>query len=261
MDLQRTADELLDMRRTKRVIADLAADMVPPDFATAYAIQDQVVAGLLGDGGSDAASGYKCACTSEIAQAALQIDRPVFGQLLPHTTTTSGSTLDTDGFTHRVIEAEFGFRLGRDVIAGTGPHTRESIADYIDAVLPSIEIVDYRYESWNVGALQVAADNAIHGWWVHSEPVEDWRGLDLESTAVSVSRNGETVTTGSGANVLGHPLTVMAWLADELIAHGRHLQAGDMVTTGVTTDVFEAESGDHIVADFAGIGTTEVHFS
>lgn len=261
MDLQRTANELLDMRRTKRVIADLAADMVPPDFATAYAIQDQVVAGLLDDGGSGAASGYKCACTSEIAQAALQIDRPVFGQLLPHTTTATGSTLDTDCFTHRVIEAEFGFRLGRDVIAGTGPHTRESIADYIDAVLPSIEIVDYRYESWNVGALQVAADNAIHGWWVRSEPVEDWRGLDLESTAVSVSRNGEIVTTGSGANVLGHPLTVMAWLADELIAHGRHLQAGDMVTTGVTTDVFEAQSGDHIVADFAGIGTTEVHFS
>lgn len=249
------------MRRTGRVIPDLAPELVPPDFATAYAIQDEVVAGLLADAGSSAPSGYKCACTSEIAQQALSIDRPVFGQLLPHTTSPSGSTLDTGGFTHRVIEAEFGFRLGRDVPQGSGPHTPESIAEFIDAVVPSIEIVDYRYESWTVGALQVAADNAIHGWWVHSDPVEDWRGLDLAATPVSVARNGETVTTGSGANVLGHPLQVMAWLADEVTNYGRILRAGDMVTTGVTTDVFEAEAGDYIVADFAGVGSTEVYFS
>ena len=37
---------------------------------------------------------------------------------------------------------------------------------FIDAVIPAIEIVDYRYEAWTIGALQVAADNAIHGAWV-----------------------------------------------------------------------------------------------
>ncbi len=104
----------------------------------------------------------------------------------------------------------------RDVEPLDGGHTIESIADHIDAVIPAIEIVDYRYESWTIGALQVAADNAIHGWWVHGEPVHDWRNLDLADCGVTVRRDGEVVTTGSGAAVLGHPLTVMAWLANEL---------------------------------------------
>lgn len=256
--MQTAAEQLLDMRRSRKIAAGLEAGLVPADLAAAYRVQDDVVAGVLPSG--ERTVGYKCACTSEIAQAALRIDRPVYGRLLSHTTSPAGASLDAAAFTHRVIEAEFGFRLARDVPADSGPHTPESIADFIDAVIPSIEIVDYRFESWAVGALQVAADNAIHGWWVHGDPIDDWRDLDLQATAVSVTRNGDTVTTGSGANVLGHPLTVMAWIADELPQFGGHLKAGDLVTTGVTTDVFEAEADDHIVADFDGVGTVDVTF-
>ena len=139
-------------------------------------------------------------------------------------------------------------------------HTIASITDFIDAVIPAIEIVDHRYESWTVGALQVAADNAIHGWWVHGEPVTDWRDLDLVSAGVTVRRNDEVAATGSGAAVLGHPLAVMAWLADELPRFGKALASGDLVTTGVTTDVFEAVAGDEIEASFDGVGDVVVRF-
>jgi 2-keto-4-pentenoate hydratase len=61
--------------------------------------------------------------------------------------------------------------------------------------------------------------------------------------------------------VLGHPLNVMAWLADELPRFGRQLCAGDLVTTGVVTDVFEAGPGDVITAEFAGIGSVGLSFS
>jgi len=253
------AELLLDMRRTGRVEADLPTDLRPADLAAAYAIQNQVVAGLLPDGAT--AIGYKCACTSVIAQQALEIDRPLVGQLLSHTTSPSGAELVADRFTHRVIEAEFAFRLGSDVAPRPQGHTHDSIAEHIDAVIPSIEIVDYRYESWTVGALQVAADNAIHGWWIHGDPVTDWRGLDLAAAGVAVQRSGETVTVGSGANVLGHPLAVMTWLADELPTYGRQLQAGDLVTTGVTTDVFEAQAGDTVTAEFEGVGSVETSFA
>ena len=255
MDVSAAAAELLAMRADQRVEPDLPAELRPSDLANAYAIQAAVIAGLGGK-----AIGYKCACTSPIAQEALRIDRPLFGRLLSHTTSRSGATLDASQFVHRVVEAEFAFRLGSDVEPIEGGHTRASIAEHIDAVIPAIEIVDYRYESWTVGALQVAADNSIHGWWVHGDPVTDWRGLDLGSAHVGVERNGELVTDGSGANVLGHPLTVMAWLADELPQFGRQLLAGDYITTGVTTDVFEAEAGDDLRAEFAGIGAVEVHF-
>ena len=248
------------MRASRRVVADLPIALRPKTLSAAYAIQDRVVAGLVAqDGGR--CIGFKVACTNAIAQAALHIDRPVFGRLMSQTTSPSGATLPADSFTHRVIEAEFAFRVGVDVEAVDGGHTQTTIAEYIDALIPAIEIVDYRFESWAVGALRIAADNAIHGWWLHGEPVTDWRGHDLAASAVSVTRDGELVTTGSGVAVLGHPVNVMAWLADELPRFGLGLRRGDVVTTGVATDVFEAGAGDSCVADFGPFGTVTVTFT
>ena len=85
-------------------------------------------------------------------------------------------------------------------------------------------------------------------------------GTTSPRPSVSVARNGTVVTTGSGAAVLGHPLNVMAWLADELPRFGLQLRRGDVVTTGVATDVFEAAGGDTCVADFGPFGTVSVAF-
>ena len=253
------ATELLDMRATHRVVPDLPLVLRPQTLTDAYAMQARVVAALLAQAGGRCI-GFKVACTNEIAQAALQIDRPVFGRLMSQSTSPSGTSLAADQFTHRVIEAEFAFRVGVDVEPIDDGHTPATIAEHIDALLPGIEIVDYRFESWAVGALRIAADNAIHGWWLRGDPVTDWRGHDLATSAVSVTRNGELVTTGSGEAVLGHPLNVMAWLADELPRFGLQLRRGDLVTTGVATDVFEAGAGDSCVADFGPFGQVAVAF-
>ena len=192
------ASELLDMRASRRVVPDLPLRLRPQTLTEAYAIQHRVVAALVAQSGGRCI-GFKVACTNEIAQAALRIDRPVFGRLMSQSTSPSGSTLAADRFTHRVVEAEFAFRVGVDVEPVGGGHTHATIAEHIDALIPGIEIVDYRFESWAVGALRIAADNAIHGWWRRGEPVTDWRGHDLAASAVSVTRDGELVATGSGA--------------------------------------------------------------
>jgi 2-keto-4-pentenoate hydratase len=253
------ATELLDMRASHRVVPNLPPPLRPQTLADAYAIQHRVVAGLVSQAGGRCI-GFKVACTNEIAQAALQIDRPLFGRLMSQSTSPSGTTLAADRFTHRVVEAEFAFRVGVDVEPVDGGHTQATIAEHIDVLIPGIEIVDHRFESWALGALAVAADNAIHGWWLRGDPVTDWRGHDLAAAAVSVTRNGELITTGSGAAVLGHPLNVMTWLADELPRFGLQLRGGDVVTTGVATEVFEAGVGDRCVADFGPFGTVTVAF-
>jgi 2-keto-4-pentenoate hydratase len=254
------ATELLDMRASSRVVPDLPLAMRPQTLTDAYAIQCRVVAALVAQAGGRCI-GYKAACTNEIAQAALGIDRPVFGRLMSQSTSPGGTTLAADQFTHRVIEAEFAFRIGVDVEPVAGGHTRATIAEHIDALIPGIEIVDHRFESWAVGALRIAADNAIHGWWVRGEPITDWKGHDLAASVVSVTRDGRLITTGSGAAVLGHPLNVMAWLADELPRFGLRLRRGDVVTTGVATDVFEADAGDFCLADFGPFGRVTVAFN
>ncbi len=257
MDIGGASLYLLTMRRERRVEPDLPPHLRPPELATAYDVQRLLVDSLSPDA---APIGYKCAGTSSVAQAVLGIDHPLFGRLLPNTTSADGATLRADAFVHRVVEAEIGLRVAEDVQPIDGGHTADTIADVVAAVIPSIEIVDYRYETWAVGAAQVAADNAIHGWWVAGEPLVDWRHLDLAEVAVTVRRNGSVVTTGSGANVLGNPLNVLAWLADELPRYGQRLRAGDLVTTGITTDVFEAVAGDQIIAEFADVGSVRIRF-
>ena len=77
---------------------------------------------------------------------------------------------------------------------------------------------------------------------------------------MSVIVNGAPWREGSGANVLGNPLNVVAWLANELPKHGRALQRGAKISTGTTAEVYFAGAGDRVVADFGALGKAEVGF-
>jgi len=258
MDADAAAQHLLDHRQRQATMEDLPPDLRPTDLAEAYRVQEVLVGRLL-EGSGGRAIGYKVACTNPIAQEALKIDRPVFGRLLSSTTFDSPAALPSDRFVHRVVEAEFGVRMGATVPEGSGPHTAATIARYVGEVLPSIEVVDHRFVDWSVGALPVAADNAIHGCWVKGEPAtRDWRKLNLAYHEVTVTVDGEVATVGTGRAVLGHPLNVVAWLADELPRFGRQLRAGDYITTGVCTDVFEAVAGQTTTADFGPLGSVAI---
>ena len=46
-----------------------------------------------------------------------------------------------------------------------------------------------------------------------------------------------------------------------LCHHGLQLRAGDLVSTGITTEVYLAQSGDELVADFGPIGQVEIRFA
>ena len=92
--------------------------------------------------------------------------------------------------------------------------------------------------------------------------VEDWRHLDLASVTTELWMNGQQATTGSGAEVLGHPLEALAWLANLRVRHGGRLTAGELVTTGSTCAALGwAEAGDVAEGRFAGLGAVRVEFT
>jgi 2-keto-4-pentenoate hydratase len=253
-------DYLWDLRqRTRPPVAALPADVVPRSLAEGYAVQEQLVRKLLERHGGKPI-GYKIACTSILAQKALGVDGPFFGTLLTHSTHKSGAKLPAADFTVRCTEAEFGFEMAADVPAGP-TYTAETIKEFVGTALPSIEIVDHRYHNWQlVGAPSLLADNAIHGAWVVGEPYTRWRDIDFVTHPVTLTINGTRTLTGTGAAVLGNPLTVVAWLASELPRFGRRLSRGDRITTGVTTDIYLGQPGDRLVADFGPIGRVEMTF-
>jgi 2-keto-4-pentenoate hydratase len=251
------ADFLFDLRQSQRTVAALPDGLVPRSIAEGYAVQEHLVHKLREQFGSHPI-GYKIACTSELAQRALGVDGPFFGVMLSHSSHKSPATIQGSDFTVRCVEAEFGFEMAADVPAGPA-YTADSIRDYIAAAIPSIEVVDHRYHDWKtVGAPSLLADNAIHGAWVFGEPFYGWRDIDFVKHPTLLTVNGTRTFVGSGAAVLGNPLTVVAWLANELPKFGRRLGKGDRVTTGITTDIYLAEPGDRLAADFGPIGRVDL---
>ena len=254
------ADTLAHMRATHKIVEFLEEALRPQELATAYQIQNELVDRLLAQHGGRRI-GYKAACTNQLAQTQLNVPGPLFGQMLSFSHFHSPATLPASDFTRRIIEAEFGIQMAADVPPSATPYDATTIRDFIGAVLPGIEIVSHRFVDWSsVGAPSVAADNAIHGAWIQGAPLADWRTLDLASHDVTLTVNGQVFDCGTGANVLGHPFNVVAWLANELPRHGQRLKAGDFITTGVVMNVYNAQAGDALVADFGVLGKVEVVF-
>ncbi|HXJ40869.1 MAG TPA: fumarylacetoacetate hydrolase family protein [Bryobacteraceae bacterium] len=257
-----TAAKLLAQARIgHQRLAELPPDVRPQSLDEAYDCQDDVIEAWLARYGGEVA-GYKVACTNPIAQQQLGVDGPFFGRLLSPFVMESPATVQSHRFFMRVVEAEFAFRIGTDLAPQTTPRTREEIVEAVDGMLPAIEIVDSRYDSWTtVGAVSLIADNACNGAWVRGPLLRDWQGMDLAAQAVKVLVNGELAREGSGAAVLGHPLNALQWLVNKLSSRGIGVRTGQYMTTGVVSEVYMAEPGDHIVADFGPAGKAEVRFS
>lgn len=260
ISISTAANVLAELRSTHRIVESLAEETRPIDLVTAYQIQDGLVDRLLSQHGGERI-GYKAACTNTLAQQQLNVPGPLFGQMLSFSHFQSPATLPANNFTRRIIEAEFGIQIASDVPIRATPYDAASVVDFIATVMPGIEIVSHRFVDWSkAGAPSIAADNAIHGAWVQGVPFADLRALDLASHEVTLTVNGTLFDRGSGANVLGHPFNVVAWLANELPLHGQQLKAGDFITTGVVMNVYPAEAEDVIVADFGVLGKVEVSF-
>lgn len=246
---------LLNAYRQRVRLAELPPDVRPATPQEGYQCQRLFVERL------GPTIGYKIACTNAIAQRFLSMPEPFYGRLLQASTFDSPARLFAGDFFMRVIESEFAFQFARDLPPSAQPLDREQIADALAGVLPGIEIVDSRFNSWTtVGAPSLIADNACHGAWVKGVLLRDWRHLDLAAQAVELRLNGSVVQRGSGSAVLDHPLNALQWLVERLHAQGIGLLAGDYVTTGVTTDIYDAKAGDHLAADFGPVGSVELHF-
>ena len=67
---------------------------------------------------------------------------------------------------------------------------------------------------------------------VLGEPVKNWQNANLESAKCELTLDGQSVGTGYGADVNGHPTEPLYWLANALHRAGTGLKKGDIVITG-----------------------------
>ncbi|MSQ43228.1 MAG: hydratase [Chloroflexi bacterium] len=228
----------------------------PRTRADGYEIQRAVVAKS-----GEAAFGWKIAATSVAGQQHIGVSGPLAGRILASRFQPNGSLAPLRGNAMRVAEAEFGFRIARD-LRGTsaGPLMAAEVMAAVGFAFPAIELPDSRYRDFVVaGEAQLIADLACAGIVITGpETATGWSRDGLANHRVSAYRNGELVAEGTGANALGDPCVALAWLANELIAHGSFLAAGDIVITGTCVVPVPLTEHDHVTVDFGTLGRASV---
>lgn len=239
-------------------LAALPPALRPTERAQGYAIQAHLEALS-----PQPLFGWKIAATSTAGQQHIGIDGPIAGRLLAKMVYHHGNTLPFGTNRMRVAEAEFAFRMGRDLPPRATPYALGEVLDAVSALYLAIEVPDSRYVDFaTVGAAQLIADNACGHQFVLGPQAPDlWRQLDLASHRV-VGKVGQRLERdGIGANVLGDPRIALTWLANELSTLGITLAAGQTVTTGTCLVPLEFEPQDTVSMDFGVLGQVSCGFS
>jgi 2-keto-4-pentenoate hydratase len=250
------ADALFSARATRTTIPPLRQTWPGLGDDDAYAIQRRNVERRLAAG--NRIVGRKIGLTSPAVQKQLGVAQPDFGALFAEDVFGDNAPVALSAFIQPRAEAEIALILGRDL--GMEQPCWSDLVRAIECVLPAIEIVDSAIDSWRIGFLDTVADNASGGAVVLGGPTRPLAGLDLGAMSMALSRDGETVSTGRGADCLGNPLNAAVWLARTLSALGEPLRAGDLIMTGALGPMMALSGPCAVSARIAGLGAVSVNF-
>lgn len=238
--------------RSGQKIKELSAGAKPETTAEGFVAQ-----ACLSNALGDEVVGWKLAATSERGQRHIGVDGPLPGRLFATRVFGDGAELSMKANGMMAAECEFVFRLKHDLPARKAPYDEAEVLDAIATLHPGLELPDSRFHEFaGAGPAQLLADNACAHWMVIGAAAdESWRQADLAAHTTRLMRNGETATSGTGADVLGGPLIALTWLANQHRDLGTGLKQGQYVTTGVTGDPSPCAVGDRLVADLGCFGS------
>ena len=248
---------LWEADQTKQSIAPLTETHPDIDVVDAYEIQlinirRKLEAGAL-------IRGHKVGLSAKAMQNMLGVHEPDYGHLLDDMFVDEGSTIPMSRFCQPRAEIEVAFVLGRQL---QGPGV--TVADVVratDYVLPSIEIVDSRVTDWKIKIQDTVADNASSAALVLGGRPTKLTDVDPALIGANLRKNGEIVETGCSGAVLGNPVIAVAWLANKVARFGVTLEPGHVIMPGSCTRMVPIAAGDHIRADFDGLGHVAVRFA
>ena len=226
------------------------------DWDDAYAIQDEILRRKLARGAR--VIGLKAGLTSHAKMKQMGVDTPVFGFLVDTQSVAEGAEVKVKELIHPKVEPEIAFVLKR-ALKGPGCHIGAVLAA-TDFVLPGIEVIDSRYRDFKFDLKSVVADNTSAARFVVGGRAMRPEQVDMRTLGVVMEKNGEVVSIGAGAAVLGHPAAAVAALANHLGKRGQEIPAGSVILSGGVTEAVSVEAGDHVCLRIQHLGSVSLRF-
>ncbi|MGH6625215.1 MAG: 2-keto-4-pentenoate hydratase [Burkholderiaceae bacterium] len=248
---QQAAATLRQARASRTTVAPISVSHGIAGLEAAYAVAEINTRAQLAAGRRIV--GLKVGLTAKAVQQQLGVDQPDFGVLLDDMEFLNGQDVPTSRLMQPKVEAEIAFVVGRD-LGGSSPSYAEFMAAIAHA-LPAIEIVDSAIIDWKISLVDTVADNASCGLYVLGDQPVPVGQLSLGELGMTMNNNGQTVSVGTGAACLGHPLRAAYWLAQTMAARGQGLKAGQVVLSGALGPMVPVQAGDLVQAQIGALGT------
>jgi 2-keto-4-pentenoate hydratase len=234
-DADATAAALHAARLARRPAGPLPAAIAPRNEAEAAAAQFA----LARLAGAVPPAGFKLGATGRRMQSYLGLPGPTAGFMPQSGLHASGTVLEFSDFRGPGVECEIAVRLARDIQPGPTDITSATAA--VGDLFAAIELVENRYgpppagDIAAIGTPTLIADQTYHAAAVTGAPTS-WRELDLPALPGRILVNGTIRAEGLGAELLGHPMQALAWLAgSDVAAAFGGLRAGQIVMLGSVT--------------------------
>ncbi|UZG42997.1 2-oxopent-4-enoate hydratase [Caldimonas thermodepolymerans] len=254
--IQRYGDELYQALIHREAVTPLTEREPGITIDDAYQIQLRMIQHRLDAG--ERVVGKKIGVTSKVVMDMLGVNQPDFGHLLSGMAYDEGQPISVGSLIAPRAEAEVAFILARD-LEGPGV-TAADVLRATDCVMPCFEIVDSRIRDWKIRIQDTVADNASCGVFTLGGVRRSPRDLDLALAGMVLEKNGEVISTSTGASVQGSPVNAVAWLANTLGRLGIALKAGDVILSGSQSPLVPVAAGDSLHCSVGGLGSASVRF-
>lgn len=250
------ADRLAAATKTSTPCAPVRDLIGRQDIDAAYRVQSRNIDALTASGRR--VVGRKIGLTSPAVQKQLGVDQPDFGVLLDDFDVSGDGAVNSARLLQPRIEAEVAFVLSANIDESI---TAAQAASFVDQVFASFEIVDSRIAGWDISLADTVADNASSGLYVLGDSVSCVDAPDLADITMTMTADGEQVSSGRGSDCLGSPWQALAWLANTTLSYGSPLCAGEVILSGALGPMVAATPGSTYTASISGIGDVTATFT
>lgn len=245
----RAAEALHGAQAEARAVEPVREMLGDGGLEAAYEVQERVISLREASGASRV--GRKVGLTNAAVQRQLGVEQPDFGVLLSDMDASGWEAIDTSRLVAPRIEAEIAFVMGRDV----DRTDRASVVAAVESVAAAFEIVDSRVRDWRISIVDTIADNASSALFVLGDVRLPLDRIEPADVRMSMSEDGEIVSTGDGRACLGDPVNALVWVAETAARLGRPLRAGEVVLSGALGPMVPFARGRRYEARITGLGT------